>query len=88
MPKLGEKILELTNMQQDVLNMLEELGGKATAYQIRLHAKRTRPSYGASDYFQVNLDNRIQQLRKRGLIKYDPSSTKWYIIGSSKALPK
>jgi hypothetical protein len=80
MPRLGQKIEELTNMQQDVLNMIKELGGKATSYQIRLHARRTRPTYGASDYFQVNLDNRIQQLRKRGLIKYDPTSAKWYIL--------
>jgi hypothetical protein len=80
MPAKGQKAVGLTSMQQDVLAMFVELGGEATAYQIRLHAKRTRPKYGWSVTFQSNVDNRIQQLKKRGYLKYDPRTTKWKMI--------
>ena len=59
---------KLTNTQQDILNIINECGGMATAYQVQLHAKKTRP-YGFDIYFISNIDNRLQQLKKRGIIK-------------------
>ena len=71
---------KLTNMQQDILNIINECGGMATAYQVQLHAKKTRP-YGFDNYFISNIDNRLQQLRKRGVIKYNPRIAKWVVQG-------
>lgn len=71
---------KLTNMQQDILNIINECGGEATAYQVQLHAKKTRP-YGFDVYFITNIDNRLQQLRKRGVIKFDHSVARWIVQG-------
>ena len=65
-------------MQQDILSIINECGGEATAYQIQLHAKKTRP-YGFDNYFITNIDNRIQQLKKKGVIKYDHRIAKWVV---------
>ena len=69
----------LTSTQQDIVNIINECGGRASAYQIQLHAKKTRP-YGFDTYFISNIDNRIQQLKRRGVVKYDASMGKWVVV--------
>ena len=72
---------KLTNMQQDILDIINECGGMATAYQVQLHAKKTR-KYGFDTYFISNIDNRLQQLKKRGIIKFNHRIAKWVVQGS------
>jgi Fe2+ or Zn2+ uptake regulation protein len=62
--------------QQAVLQILYELGGSATAVEIRKRAEEKFPEYSLSTY----VCDRLRKLRKWGLVDYDIKTRKYFII--------